>query len=113
MVELADTPDLGSGAVRRTGSSPAIRTTTEPTVDTMVNCRFVIFYPKTALCRVLGRFSAPQRTRHRCIYLRVGPYQQNIEKRPGAWEISQSPSLFVSALFFIPFLKVKAAVCRY
>ena len=26
MVELADTPDLGSGAVRRTGSSPAIRT---------------------------------------------------------------------------------------
>lgn len=27
MVELADTPDLGSGAVRHTGSSPAIRTT--------------------------------------------------------------------------------------
>ena len=26
MVELADTPDLGSGAVRHTGSSPAIRT---------------------------------------------------------------------------------------
>ena len=26
MVELADTPDLGSGALRRTGSSPAIRT---------------------------------------------------------------------------------------
>ena len=26
MVELADTPDLGSGAFRRTGSSPAIRT---------------------------------------------------------------------------------------
>ena len=25
-VELADTPDLGSGAVRHTGSSPAIRT---------------------------------------------------------------------------------------
>lgn len=54
MVELADTPDLGSGAVRRTGSSPAIRTTTEPTVDIMVNCRFVIFYPKTALCQGFG-----------------------------------------------------------
>ena len=26
MVELADTPDLGSGAIWRTGSSPAIRT---------------------------------------------------------------------------------------
>ena len=30
MVELADTPDLGSGALRRTGSSPAIRTSREP-----------------------------------------------------------------------------------
>ncbi len=30
MVELADTPDLGSGAVRRTGSSPAIRTSQKP-----------------------------------------------------------------------------------
>ena len=30
MVELADTPDLGSGAVRHTGSSPAIRTSREP-----------------------------------------------------------------------------------
>ena len=29
MVELADTPDLGSGAVRHTGSSPAIRTKSE------------------------------------------------------------------------------------
>ena len=29
MVELADTPDLGSGALRRTGSSPAIRTITK------------------------------------------------------------------------------------
>ena len=71
MVELADTPDLGSGAVRRTGSSPAIRTTTEPTVDIMVNCRFVIFYPKTALCRALGRFSAPQRIRHRCEWVHI------------------------------------------
>lgn len=30
MVELADTPDLGSGALRRTGSSPAIRTSRNP-----------------------------------------------------------------------------------
>lgn len=28
--------------------------TTEPTVDIMVNCRFVIFYPKMALCQGFG-----------------------------------------------------------
>ena len=44
MVELADTPDLGSGAFRRTGSSPAIRTSPSVHMDTrtfyLAKCRY-------------------------------------------------------------------------
>ena len=49
MVELVDTQDLGSCAARRVGSSPTTRTITEPTVDTIIDCRFVIFMRETAV----------------------------------------------------------------
>ena len=49
MVELVDTQDLGSCAARRVGSSPTTRTKTEPTVDTIIDCRFVIFMRETAV----------------------------------------------------------------
>ena len=48
-MELADTYDLGSYVLRHAGSSPVARTKTEPTVDTIISCRFVTFYPKN-LC---------------------------------------------------------------
>lgn len=49
MVELVDTQDLGSCAARRVGSSPTTRTITEPTVDTIIDCRFVIFMRETTV----------------------------------------------------------------
>ena len=48
MAELADAPDLGSGGRPRAGSSPVICIITEPAVDTIIDCRFVTFMPKTA-----------------------------------------------------------------
>ena len=50
MVELADSLDSGSSVHSgRAGSTPASRTISEPTVDTIISCRFVTFYPKN-LC---------------------------------------------------------------
>ena len=43
MVELADAQDLGSCAARRVGSTPTTRTKTKPTVDTIIDCRFVFY----------------------------------------------------------------------
>lgn len=62
MVELVDSEDLGSSAVRRVGSSPTTRTKTKPTVDTIIDCRFVIFMQKTAvISRVLHLRMSPFR----------------------------------------------------
>ena len=41
----------------RTGSSPVSGTITEPTVDTTIDCRFVIFMRKTAVISRLFRLS--------------------------------------------------------
>ena len=49
MMELADMRDLGSRAERRAGSTPVTRTITEPTVDTIIDCRLVIFMRETAV----------------------------------------------------------------
>ena len=49
MMELADMRDLGSRAAMRWGSSPHTRTITEPTVDKIIDCRFVIFMRETAV----------------------------------------------------------------
>ena len=49
MMELVDMRDLGSRGVIRWGSSPHARTITEPTVDTIIDCRFVIFMRETAV----------------------------------------------------------------
>ena len=49
MAELADAQDLGSCEAIRVGSSPTTRTITGPTVDTIIDCRFVIFMRKTAV----------------------------------------------------------------
>ena len=50
VVELADSLDSGSSVhYARAGSSPASRTITEPTVDTIIDCRFVIFMRETAV----------------------------------------------------------------
>lgn len=62
MVELVDSEDLGSSAVRRVGSSPTTRTKTKPTVDNCIDCRFVIFMQKTAvISRVLHLRMSPFR----------------------------------------------------
>ena len=62
MVELVDSEDLGSSAVRRVGSSPTTRTKTKLTVDTIIDCRFVIFMQKTAvISRVLHLRMSPFR----------------------------------------------------
>ena len=49
MMKLVDMRDLGSRAAMRWGSSPHTRTITEPTVDTIIDCRFVIFMRETAV----------------------------------------------------------------
>ena len=49
MMKLVDMRDLGSRAAMRWGSSPHTRTITGPTVDTIIDCRFVIFMRKTAV----------------------------------------------------------------
>ena len=43
------TSPLGSRAAMRWGSSPHARTITEPTVDTIIDCRFVIFMREAAV----------------------------------------------------------------
>ena len=50
---------------RRAGSSPVTRTITEPTVDTIIDCRFVIFMRKTAVISRLFCFQMhPVSNRH-------------------------------------------------
>ena len=47
MAELADALDSGSSEhYAHRGSSPLPRTITEPTVDTIIDCRFVVFLLK-------------------------------------------------------------------
>ena len=50
VLELVDEADSKSvGLITRAGSTPATGTITEPTVDTIIDCRFVIFMRETAV----------------------------------------------------------------
>lgn len=42
MVELADTPDLGSGAVRRGGSTPPLGILSNTPIKALEACSFVV-----------------------------------------------------------------------
>ena len=71
-MELADMQDLGSCAEMRWGSNPHARTIIEPTVDTIISCRFVIFMRKTAVIPRLFHLqthplsSIPSKQKNRC-----------------------------------------------
>ena len=58
--------------LRRVGSSPISRTIIEPTVDTIISCRFVIFMRKTAVISRLFHLqmhplsNIPSKQKNRC-----------------------------------------------
>ena len=73
VVELVDSLDSGSSVhSERAGSTPASRTIIEPTVDTIISCRFVIFMRKTAVISRLFHLqthplsSIPSKQKNRC-----------------------------------------------
>ena len=72
MVELADTPDLGSGAVRRTGSSPAIRTRLSLDASRVLGLAFSFAF-FSRLERVSNSSTLPDREPRRASRVRGSP----------------------------------------